>query len=109
MIDRIMRIDDFKKIIDTKKLDREDLRICIATKPAGENFTIVTVVLTIPKKEQVVMEHIISKSTFISAFLHDPDFKDNKDYKDMVANAYKKAKETFGENITEGNWFEKEE
>ena len=104
MIDRVAHIVDFKRIIDELNLDYKlNLRICIREEFKGDVVTI-QVVLSIPQNDTVITECVLQKKNFISAFVHDPAFKEHQEYLDMVKRAYDKARETFGYDIIEGGW-----
>jgi hypothetical protein len=104
MIDRVAHIADFKRLIDELNLNYKlNLRICIREEMKGDLVTI-QVVLSIQRNDTTVMECVLQKKTFISHFVHDPEFKEHQEYLDMVKRAYDKAKETFGYDIVEGGW-----
>lgn len=107
MIDNIMKIEDFKKIMEQKKLERDKLRLCIIEKQESELSTFIKIVLTIPKDKDTIMECVLARRLFFTAFLRDKDSDENKKFREMVDKAYGKAKELFGDNIIEGNWEEK--
>lgn len=103
MIDNIMKIEDFKKIMEREKLERDKLRLCIIEKQESELSTFIKIVLTIPKDKDTIMECILIRRLFFTAFLREKNSDENKKFREMVDKAYGKAKELFDE-IIEGNW-----
>ncbi len=110
MIDKIMKIEDFKKLIEENKLNTKDLRICVRELPQSKEWTYISVTLTIPKcrisnigNNPIILLCDIMKKSFFTYFLYDKNFTDFIECRDMVRQAYANAKELFGD-IIEGYW-----
>lgn len=114
MIDNIIELTDFKKIIKEKQLDTTKLRKCRFVKGVDKNgfFFVHEVVLTIPvemtqgtRSTPYIIQCLVAKKTFTS-FINDKGTKEQQEFEQWIKNAEKKIAEHFGKNIIAGNWKE---
>ena len=112
MIDNIIEIEDFKKIIEEKHLDTSKLRKCQLVQSADENgfFSCHEIVLTIPSEmtqrtgsTPYIIQCIITKKTFTS-FINDKGTTEQQEFSQWLKDADKKIVELFGNNVIAGNW-----
>jgi hypothetical protein len=114
MIDNIIEIKDFKKIIEEKQLDTTKLRKCRCVQSVDKNgfFFCHEIVLTIPIDPSLgsistpyIIQCIIAKKTFTS-FINDKGTTEQLEFEQWIKDAEKKIVEHFGENLIAGNWKE---
>jgi hypothetical protein len=114
MIDNIIEIKDFKKIIEEKQLDIAKLRKCRFVQNIDKNgfFFCHEIVLTIPsemtqgtRSTPYIIQCMITKKTFTS-FINDKGTKEQLEFEQWIKDADQKIVEHFGENVIAGNWKE---
>jgi hypothetical protein len=103
MNDKILLIEDFKKIMEQKHLRRENLRIAVMEEQLNEVYTKTYVILTIPKNKHTIMECLLGKGIYVTMFLHDKDNTDYTQSRELYKQAKEKAEKHFGD-IIEGRW-----
>jgi hypothetical protein len=114
MIDNIIELEDFKKIIEEKQLDTTRLRKCRFVQNVDKNgfFFAHEIVLTIPRDPSpgsistpYIIQCVIAKKTFTS-FINDKGTTEQQEFEQWIKDAEKKIVEHFGENVIAGNWKE---
>jgi len=114
MIDNIIEIKDFKKIIEEKQLDTTKLRKCRFVQNVDKNGFFFTheIVLTIPIDPSpgsisipYIIQCSIAKKTFTS-FINDKGTTEQQEFEQWIKDAEKKIVEHFGTNVIAGNWKE---
>lgn len=107
MKDKIVKIEDFKKLMEQKNLKREELRFCVMNKVVSEMSTEVYVLLSIPVNENTIMECLLARGLYLSVFLNDKETTDYKHSRELIKAAEDKTKKLFGD-IIPGRWDEEE-
>ncbi len=114
MIDNIIEIADFKKVIEEKQLDITKLRKCRFVQNVDKNgfFFVHEIVLTIPVEmaqgvisTTYIIQCMVAKKTFTS-FINDKGTQEQQEFKQWIKDADQKIVEHFGKNVIAGNWKE---
>ncbi len=105
MIDHIIKLKEFKELIDDYTLNYSNLRQCIKYKPVDKNgiYFDISIVLTIPSIDHIIEWENIHRTTI---FFKDKGTKEQKDFLKWKNEIMKKIEEEFYPNIIQGCWIE---
>jgi len=106
MIDTVLRLEDFKRIMEAAGVIKDDVRICVWHKSTDQYFTKCSVIVSVglyhPRK---ILRCIPSERIFSTIELESPhDTPDKKKYKEWTKQTYEQVEKTLGFPPIEGFW-----
>lgn len=101
--DTVFSIEDFVKIVNSKKGDLNDTRISVHYKTIGEYTVRVTVLLSIRLKDRI-LRCIVSRKDFNRYLAFDEKTEEHKKYEDWLKESYNTVETKLKFKPIDGYW-----
>lgn len=105
MIDNIFCIEEFKQVLQDKKLKFDNIRKCIESISADKLgiYSKYTIYLTIPGLNNEIIQCVVARKLF-SQFATGKDTKENEEYHKWLKDANDLIRKHFDFKIISGRW-----